>query len=94
MATMKSVTARGTRLEQLKQLEQFVTGHVAAMIDEIYAGKTAPTPIARGPADSACRYCDYAAACHKDVCGAAPRRFAAVSAEEFWAEVERRLQHG
>lgn len=81
-------------LEQLKQLEQFVTGQVAAMIDEIYAGKTAPNPIDRGPADSACRYCDYASACHKDVCGAAPRRFAAVSAEEFWVEVERRLQHG
>ena len=80
--------------EQLKQLERFVTGQVAAMIDEIYAGKTAPNPIDRGPADSACRYCDYASVCHKDVCESTPRRFAAVSAEEFWAEVERRLQHG
>lgn len=80
--------------EQLKQLERFVSGQVAAMIDEIYAGKTAPNPIDRGPADSACRYCDYASACHKDVCESTPRRFAAVSAEEFWAEVERRLQHG
>ncbi len=80
--------------EQLKQLERFVSGQVAAMIDEIYAGKTAPNPIDRGPADPACRYCDYAAVCHKDVCESTPRRFAAVSAEEFWAEVERRLQHG
>ena len=80
--------------EQLKKLERFVTGQVSSMIDEIYAGKTAPNPIDRGPADSACRYCDYASACHKDVCETAPRRFAAVSAEEFWAEVERRLQHG
>ena len=80
--------------EQLKLLERFVTGQVSAMIDEIYAGKTAPNPIDRGPADSACRYCDYASACHKNVCQIVPRRFAAVSAEEFWAEVERRMQHG
>lgn len=79
---------------QLEQLEQFVNESVVRMIDEILSGKTAPNPIDRGPSDSECRFCDFPGACHKDVCPAAPRRFAAVSPEEFWQELERRMQHG
>ena len=75
---------------QLAALERFVTGQVAAMIDEILSGKTQPNPVDRGPADSACRWCDYSSACHKDVCAVSPRRFAAVKADEFWQEIERR----
>ena len=79
---------------QLAALERFVTGQVAAMIDEILSGKTQPNPVDRGPADSACRWCDYSSACHKDVCAVSPRRFAAVKADEFWQEIERRQRHG
>ena len=70
---------------QLAALERFVTGQVAAMIDEILSGKTQPNPVDRGPADSTC---------HKDVCAVSPRRFAAVKADEFWQEIERRQRHG
>ena len=79
---------------QLAALERFVTGQVAAMIDEILSGKTQPNPVDRGPADSVCRWCDYSSACHKDVCAVSPRRFAAVKADEFWQEIERRQRHG
>lgn len=34
---------------QLAALERFVTGQVAAMIDEILSGKTQPNPVDRGP---------------------------------------------
>lgn len=78
---------------QFALLERFVTGQVETMIDELLSGATAPNPVVRGPADSACQYCDYAAVCHRDLCGCAARRFAAVKPEEFWQEVERRLQH-
>lgn len=79
---------------QLAELERFVNGQVEAMIDEILSGATAPNPIDRGPSDSECKYCDFSSACHKDVCGVNPRRFASVTPEEFWQELERRLQHG
>lgn len=79
---------------QLKLLEGFVTGQVETMLRALLSGKTAPNPVDHGPADSACRYCDYAAACHKDVCAVQPRRFAEVSAEQFWQELEGRQQHG
>ena len=79
---------------QLSALSRFVTGQVTAMIDEIFSGATAPNPINRGPADSECRFCDYASSCHKDVCRVIQRRFASVKPEEFWQEIERRLEHG
>ena len=79
---------------QLAELERFVNGQVEAMIDEILSGAAAPNPIVRGPKDSECNYCDFSSACHKDVCGISPRRFAAVTSKEFWEELERRLEHG
>lgn len=79
---------------QLQTLERFVTGQVRAMIDEILSGALAPNPVDRGPSKQACQYCDFASVCHKDVCQVTVRRFAAVKAPEFWAEVERRLADG
>ena len=78
---------------QLAALERFVNGQVSSMIDEILSGKTAPNPIDRGPSDSACQFCDFSSACHKDVCGVTPRRIAAVKPDEFWQEIERRQRH-
>lgn len=75
---------------QLAALERFVTGQVEVLLSDLLSGKTAPDPADHGPADSACRWCDYACACHKDVCPPQTRRFAAVRADEFWQEVERR----
>lgn len=79
---------------QLAELERFVTGQVESMIDEILSGVTAPNPISRGPSDTECKYCDFSSACHKDVCSVNTRRFASVTPEEFWQELERRLEHG
>ena len=79
---------------QLAELERFVTGQVESMIDEILSGVTAPNPINRGPSDTECKYCDFSSACHKDVCSVNTRRFASVTPEEFWQELERRLEHG
>lgn len=45
-----------------------------------------PNPYNRGN-HNACRYCEYASACHLDLWGQ-PRSYRAVSAEEFWEQVE------
>ena len=48
----------------------------------------------RGPMHSSCMYCDFAQACHRDSCKHANRYIAAVKAEKFWEELERRERHG
>lgn len=79
---------------QFAQLETFVEARVAEMADAIFAGSVQPDPIVRGPQVSACQYCDFAAACHRDLGQQARRVIRAVSAEEFWDEVERRNDDG
>ena len=80
--------------EQMQRLEAHVNKQVCGMVDEILSGHVRPDPVDRGPSKGACRYCDYASVCHKDACAVDTRRFRAVSAEEFWAELEGRKTDG
>ena len=57
-----------------------------ALVDGIAGGQVEPNPYSRGN-HNACRYCEYASACHLDLWGQ-PRSYRAVSAEEFWEQVE------
>ena len=55
------------------------------------AGNIAADPFWRGPEKNACRYCDYAAACHFEEGRGEDRRrwLPSVGAQEFWAQVEK-----
>ena len=57
---------------------------------ELAAGKIAADPFWRGSEQNACKYCDYAAACHFEEGrgGDARRWLPTVKAEEFWKQVE------
>lgn len=79
---------------QLAALERFVTRRVESLLGDLLSGKTAPDPAEHGPKESVCKWCDYAAACHKDVCKPLTRRFAAVKPDEFWQQIERRQSDG
>ena len=79
---------------QFAELEAFVQQKVADMTDEMFAGRVTPDPIIRGPQVSSCQYCDFAAACHRDLGMQERRNIRAVRADEFWSELERRNGHG
>ena len=70
-------------------------GHIQATLRdicrEIAEGNISADPFWRGPEKNACRYCDYAAACHfEEGRGGDCRRWLPqVKSEEFWENVER-----
>lgn len=72
------------------RLERHVDRVLRDICRELAAGNIAADPFWRGPDKNACRYCDYAAACHfEEGRGGDCRRWlSGVSAEEFWQEVE------
>ena len=74
--------------DQLAGLERFVNESVCAMIDELLSGAVRQNPIVRGAASSACRFCDFRTACHKDAWKIAQRNRKRVSADEFWRQIE------
>ena len=78
----------------MAQLERFVMRSVQEMTGQMLTGRLEPNPILRGPMHSSCMYCDFAQACHRDSCKHANRYIAAVKAEKFWEELERRARHG
>lgn len=81
--TLTGDLATGSQLEELKG---YVFRLLARLVDGIAGGQVEPNPYCRGN-HSACRYCEYASACHLDLWGQ-PRSYRAVSAGEFWEQVE------
>lgn len=67
-------------------------GHIQATLKdicrEIAEGNIAADPFWRGPEKNACRYCDYAAACHFEEGQDCRRWLPRVSSEEFWEQIE------
>lgn len=80
--------------EQFRMLERFVDQSLHAMTGEIFSGEVMPNPVIRGPKVSSCQFCDYQAACHRDLCWAQPRYLKKIDAEEFWAQLARRTENG
>lgn len=74
------------------RLERHVDRVLRDICRELAAGNIAADPFWRGPDKNACRYCDYAAACHfEEGRGGDCRRWlSGVSAEEFWQSIESR----
>lgn len=72
------------------RLERHVDRVLRDICRELAAGNIAADPFWRGPDKNACRYCDYAAACHfEEGRGGDCRRWlSGMNAEEFWKEVE------
>jgi len=70
-------------------------GHIRKVLEdicrELAAGNIAADPFWRGPDQNACRYCEYASACHfEEGRGGDCRRWLpGVGAEEFWNNVEK-----
>ncbi len=77
--------------ERLGRLKRHTERVLAQVCQELAAGKITADPFWRGEQKNACRYCDYAAACHfEDGRGGDCRRWLPkVDSRRFWEQVER-----
>ena len=75
---------------QLERLSQLVEDKLHQAAGDLAAGNIDADPFWRGEDQNACRWCDYAAACHfEPACGDKLRRQRALSAKEFWSSLEK-----
>ena len=74
---------------QLRLLEEFVMDTLGQIVDEIASGNVTPNPYTRGTSHSACAFCPFGAVCHENEVEGRRNR-AAVDADEFWEEIEKR----
>ena len=78
-------------VEQLGKLGGHIQKVLEEICEEIAQGNIAADPFWRGPEKNACRYCDYAQACHFEEGrgGDGKRWLASVKSREFWENVAR-----
>lgn len=85
-----SISGDVANKRQFALLKTYIFCLVSQMVDEIASGEISPNPYSRGTNHDACRYCPYEMICHKqDVTDR--RNYKAVSAEKFWADLEREV---
>jgi ATP-dependent helicase/nuclease subunit B len=87
-----TVTGDIASSEQFKLLKKYIFNILGDMVDEIASGVVTPNPYTRGSAHNPCTYCPY-----KDVCHFATvegrRNYKAMTAQRFWEEIEREVEH-
>ena len=75
--------------ERMDRLAKLVRDKLEQAAGQLAEGNVDADPYWRGEEQNACRWCDYAAACHfEPACGDRLRRQRALSAKEFWARLE------
>ncbi len=77
--------------EQMGRLSRHIQRTLYDICQELAQGSIAADPFWRGPDKNACRYCDYAAACHFEPGGKGgdcKRWMSGMSAQEFWSRME------
>ena len=76
--------------EQLGRLGRHIQRVLEDICREVAEGNIAADPFWRGPEKNACRFCDYAAACHFEPGrgGDCRRWLPSVSAQEFWEQLD------
>lgn len=76
--------------EQLGRLGRHIQRVLTDICQELAQGNIAADPFWRGPDKNACRYCDYAAACHFEPGRGSDckRWLPGLSAQEFWEQME------
>lgn len=76
--------------EQLGKLGRHIQRVLEDICQELASGSIAADPFWRGPEKNACRFCDYAAACHFEPGrgGDCKRWLPHVDAQTFWKQIE------
>lgn len=79
--------------QQLRMLRDYVFQILGRMVDEIASGNVEPNPYTRGSNHDACAFCPYGAVCHyANVKGR--RNYKTMTAQRFWEEIGKELDHG
>ena len=79
--------------ERLGRLGRHIQRVLEEICGELAQGNIAADPFWRGPEKNACRFCDYAAACHFEEGRGGDRRrwLPSMSAQEFWENMGEEL---
>ena len=76
---------------QLEDLKKYVFRILGKLADEIASGTVDPNPYTRGSSQNACQFCVYAPICHPDTVEGR-RDYKAVSAQEFWEQIQKEAE--
>ena len=79
--------------QQLHLLRDYVFRILGNMVDEIASGRVDPNPYTRGSSHDACAFCPYGAVCHQALVEGR-RNYQAMTAQRFWAEMGKEMEHG
>lgn len=76
--------------EQMGKLGRHIQQILTEICQELAGGNIAADPFWRGPDKNACRFCDYAAACHFEPGRGGDRKrwLPSIGAQEFWEKIE------
>ena len=78
--------------EQFRLLESYIFRVLGNLVEQIASGDVTPNPYTRGD-HGACTWCPYGSICHKaEVEGR--RNYKTMSAQKFWEEVGKEMDHG
>jgi ATP-dependent helicase/nuclease subunit B len=76
-------------LERIGRLTRLAMSRLREVSRELRAGNIAPEPYYKSPADNACRYCDYHAACPYGLRASdKPRYIQRIKPDEFWKFIQ------
>ncbi len=79
--------------DQLRLLKEYVFRVLGRMVDDIASGNVTPNPYTRGSSHDACAFCPYGSVCHRDRVEGR-RNYQAMTAQRFWEEVGKEMDHG
>ena len=74
-------------------LKAYIFRLLERMVDDIASGNVVPNPYTRGSAHDACMYCPFKSICHPNHI-ADRRNYKAMTAQRFWEEVGKEMEHG
>lgn len=74
--------------ERFGMLSRHIDSLLHSLAEELNSGCIDAAPFYRSPTENACRFCDFAPACHFGSCGDKAKYLARMSPEEVWARIE------
>ena len=78
--------------EQLGMLSRHIDETLQSLAAELCSGSVAADPWFRSQTDSACRFCDYAAACHQDDETVCIRYISSLRPQQVWERLQDRKE--
>ena len=88
-----SITGDIASREQFMLLKAYIFRTLKRMVNDIASGNVVPNPYTRGSAHDACTFCPYKSVCHASTVEGR-RNYRAMTAQAFWEEIRKEMDHG